>query len=281
MDLLPPVINSTDVAGHLSAKAAKEMGLVEGVPVFGGGGDVPLTAVGSGCLELNDTHIYVGTSGWVVSNVNKRMVDIQNFVASILGAIPGEYCYVAEQETSGACLQWVRDHMALNEIGVYLEAQNITEKTEEYESLFDFLNKIISETPEGSGNVIFTPWLHGNRAPREDPHARGMFFNLGLDTGKRQMIRAVLEGMAFHKKWMLDAIEKKVPIGDTVRFVGGGARSDVGCQIMADITGKGIETIDNTQNTGTIGATVTCAVGLGLFDNFKDAKRMIDFKNNL
>jgi xylulokinase len=275
MDLLPPVYDATDIVGHLTPEAAGQMGLVEGIPVLGGGGDVPLTTIGSGGLELHDTHIYIGTSGWVVSNVDKRMVDIGNFMASILGAIPGKYCYTAEQETSGACLQWVRDHLALDEIGVYLEAQHICEKNDEYNSLYDFLDEVVLQTPPGGGNVLFTPWLHGNRSPREDPYSRGMFFNLGLNTGKRQMIRSVLEGVAFHKRWMLEAMEKKIPRQETIRFVGGGAKSEVWCQIMADVTGRNIETIANTQNVGTIGATAVCGVGLNLFNSFQEAKTFI------
>jgi xylulokinase len=275
MDHLPPVMDSTDIVGHLLPGPAAELGLADSVPVFAGGGDVTLTGIGAGCLDLNDTHIYVGTSGWVSTNVNKRMVDVTNFCASILGAMPGVYNFTGEQETSGACLKWVRDHMALDEIGMYLEAQHVVEKTQEYNSLFDFLNAVIKQTPPGAGNVIFTPWLHGNRSPREDPYARGIFFNLSLDTGKRQMIRAVLEGMAFHKRWILEAMEKRVPYRETIRFVGGGAKSDVGCQIMADITGRAIETVADTQNVGTIGATVVCAVGLGLFKSFQEAKKLI------
>ena len=279
MDHLPPVVDSTDIIGELTASAAAEMGLMQGIPVFGGGGDVSLISIGSGCVDLNDTHVYIGTSGWVAACVDRRMVDVDNFIASILGAIPGKYNYTAEQETSGACLQWVRDHLALDEIGMYLEAQHICEKNQEYESLYDFLSSIINETPAGSGGVIFTPWLHGNRAPREDPFARGMFFNLNLNTGKRQLIRSVVEGMAFHKRWMLEAIEKRIPFRETLRFVGGGAKSSVACQIMADVTGKKIETISNTQNAGTIGATITCAVGLGLFHDFSEAKTFIPAEN--
>ncbi|MBP7584692.1 MAG: FGGY-family carbohydrate kinase [Spirochaetes bacterium] len=275
MEHLPKVVKSTDVAGHLTAKAAREMGLAEGLPVFGGGGDVPLTAIGSGCLDEHDTHVYIGTSGWVAANASKRMVDIPNFLASILGAIPGEYVYVGEQETSGACMQWVRDHLALDEIGLYLKAKHVVDKEKEFESLYDYLNKVILETPPGSGNVIFTPWLHGNRSPRQDPYARGMFFNLSLTTGKRQMIRSVVEGMIYHKRWILEAMEKKIPFRETLRFVGGGAKSEVTSQVLADITGRTVETIENTQNVGTIGATVACAVGLGIFSSFRDARRCI------
>jgi xylulokinase len=278
MNLLPPVVKSTDIVGHLLPGPAAEMGLAGGIPVFGGGGDTSLTTIGAGCTDLYDTHIYMGTSGWVSSNVDKRMVDIGNFMASILGALPGYYNYGGEEETAGACLKWVRDHLALDEIGVYLGARHIAEKTQEYDSLFDFMNEVIGKTQPGSGGVIFAPWLHGNRSPREDSYARGIFFNLSLDTGKRQMIRAVLEGIAFHTRWILEALEKKVPFRERLRFVGGGAKSEVGCQIMADVTGRTIETIDDPQNVGTIGATVVCAVGLGLLNSFFDAKRLIQVR---
>lgn len=278
MDLLPPVIDSTDVIGGLVPRAAEEMGLREGTPVFGGGGDTSLIAIGSGCTGLNNTHIYVGTSGWVAATVDKRMVDTTHFIASILGGIPGEYVYVAEQETSGACLQWVRDHLALDEIGVYLDARNVVDKNAEYESLYEFLNEVVAETAPGAGGLIFTPWLHGNRSPMEDAYARGVFFNLKLDTGKRQMIRSVLEGVAYHKRWMLEAVERKIPRQEVVRFVGGGAKSDVWCQIMADVTGRTVEVIENAQNAGTIGAAIVCGVGLGLLGSFREAHSLVALK---
>lgn len=278
MDHLPPVVDSTDKVGGLTEKAASEMGLKAGTPVFGGGGDVSLISLGAGCLTTNDTHVYVGTSGWVSSVVDKRMVDVGAFVASILGAIPGKYNYTAEQETSGLCLKWVKDHLALDEIGIYLEKQHVCEKESEYESLYDFLNKVISETEPGSGGVIFTPWFHGNRAPKEDPYARAMFFNLGLETGKRMMVRSVLEGDAMHKRWSLEAVEKRVPKQDVIRFAGGGAKSEVWCQIMADVTGKAVETIEEPQNAGALGAAVVSAIGLKIFNGFDEAKGMIPVK---
>lgn len=279
MDHLPEVRQSTDMVGGLTEKAASEMGLVPGTPVFGGGGDVSLISIGAGCLDLYDTNIYVGTSGWVSSCVDTRMFDIQNFIASIRGAIPSYYNYIAEQETSGLCLKWVRDHLALDEIGMYLQARHICETQSGYASLYEYLSSVVNESEPGAGGVIFTPWLQGNRAPREDPYARAMFFNIGLNTGKRMMIRAVLEGVAYHKRWLLEAVEKRVPRRESVRFVGGGAHSDVWCQIMADVTGRQIETIENPQNAGALGAAVVIAVGLGLFTSFEKAKAMIPVKH--
>jgi xylulokinase len=273
-DHLPRVQASTDRSGELTARAAKELGLSPGTPVFGGGGDISLIPIGSGCLNLNDTHIYVGTSGWVVANVDRRMVDVKNFMASICGAIPGHYNFVAEQETSGLCLQWVRDHLALDEIGVYLKNAD-THDVLENDDLYDLMNETIAQVAPGSGGVIFTPWLHGNRSPKEDPLARGMFFNIGLATGKRALIRSVLEGIAFHKRWMLEAIEKKVPRQDRLRFVGGGARSTVLCQIMADVTGHRIEVPKDPQNVGAAGAAIICGLGLGVIPSVEKARAMI------
>jgi xylulokinase len=273
-DHLPRVQEATDRSGELCARAAKELGLTRGTPVFGGGGDISLIPIGSGCLNLNDTHIYVGTSGWVVANVDRRMVDLKNFTASICGAIPGHYKYEAEQETSGLCLQWVRDHLALDEIGVYLK-ENKTPDVLENNDLYDLMNEKVAQIAPGSGGVIFTPWLHGNRSPREDPFARGMFFNIGLNTGKRALIRSVLEGIAFHKRWMLEAIEKKVPRQDSLRFVGGGAKSTVLCQIMADITGHKIEVPKDPQNVGAAGAAIICGLGLAAIPSVENAKKLI------
>jgi xylulokinase len=275
MDHLPPVVNSTDVVGTLTEGAAKEMGLSPGIPVFGGGGDTSMTSIGAGCVRNHDAHIYIGTSGWVAANLDKRKVDIGNFIASILGPIPGLYCYIAEAETAGACLAWVRDHLALDEIGIYLKEHPSADPEARKDRLFELLNRAVTETEPGAGSVIFTPWLHGNRAPREDSHARGMFFNLGLTTGKRMLIRSVLEGVAYHDRWMLEAIERVIPRRERIKLVGGGAKSEAWCQIMADVTGRKIETIERPQDAGAMGAAVVCGVGLGVIEDFQAASDFI------
>jgi xylulokinase len=275
VDHLPPVVHATNVVGHLTTQAAADLGLVEGIPVLGGGGDLSLISIGAGCFDRYDTHVYTGTSGWVVSTVDRRMTDVGGLIASILGAIPGWYNYIAEQETAGRCLQWVRDHLALDEIGIYLETHPHSDQVEKYASLYDFLNQEVEKVPPGSNGVIFTPWLHGNRSPFEDPHARGMFFNIGLETGKRDLVRAVLEGVTYHQRWMLERIETKIPRQETLRFVGGGAQSAAWGQILADVTGRRIEVIENAQNVGTVGAAIVCGVGLGALESFQAAKPLI------
>lgn len=273
---LPKVIKTTDIAGRLREEQAAELGLAPGTPVMGGGGDATLIGIGAGCTEMGDTHIYCGTSGWVSTIVDKQMVDTQAMIASAAGAIEGRFNYFAEMETAGKCLEWVRDHLALDEIGIYLEKKDIAGDPETvYSSLYDYMSEVIGKSPAGAGGVIFTPWLHGNRCPFEDPKSAGMFFNITLDTGKTELLRAVVEGVCYHLRWMLECEDKKTKTSDTIRFCGGGALSDVTSQILADITGRRIEVGKSPQNVGSVGAALTAAVGIGEADSISKIAGMI------
>lgn len=269
MEHLPEIIRSTDRVGGLTAKAAAELGLKEGTPVFGGGGDSSLIGVGAGCVNNGDTHIYWGTSGWVITVTDKQMVDVTAMIAAIVGAQPGHFNYFAEMETAGKCLEWAKNQLALDGIDIY------GEKSTTDENPYDLMSRAAASIPAGSGGVLFTPWLHGNRCPFEDPNASGMFFGLGLETTKAHMIRAVLEGVCYHLRWMLESQNKKLKTAEPIRFVGGGAISDVTCQILADVTGRSIETVDNPQNVGSVGAAAVMAVGMGIIPNLESVQAFI------
>ncbi len=276
MSHLPRIIKTTDEAGKLSAMAAIELGLPEGTPVFGGGGDATLIGVGAGCTRIGDTHIYSGTSGWVSTVVGKQLVDVDAMIAAIVGAQSERYNYFAEMETAGKCLEWVKDHLALDEIGIFLEKKNVAEDQESvYTSLYDYLTQTVQKAEPGAGGVIFTPWLHGNRCPFEAPEAAGMFFNVKLETGKTEMIRAVLEGVCYHLRWMLECQERKINCSESIRFVGGGALSPVTCQMLADITGRSIETLSSPQNAGSVGAAAITGVGLGIISELDSVRSFI------
>jgi Sugar (pentulose and hexulose) kinases len=275
-DHFPKVIPSTEKAGLLTAEAAMELQLAEGTPVFGGGGDASLIGVGAGAVAEGDTHIYLGTSGWVSTVVNRQIIDASSMIASIVGARPRHYHYFCELETAGKCLEWVKNHLALDEIGIYLEKKQISDSQETmYRSLYDYMMHAIKDVPAGSNGVIFTPWLHGNRCPFEDSNARGLFFNISIETGKTELIHAVLEGICYHLRWQLESQERKIKTSEAIRFVGGGALAPLTCQILADILGRKIETVDSPQNAGAIGAAVTAAVGLGLISSIDEAKALI------
>jgi xylulokinase len=276
MEHLPEVIKSTDKVGGLNGKAADDLGLVSGIPVFGGGGDATLIGIGAGCVEVGDTHIYSGTSGWVSTIVDKQKVDTGKMIAAIVGAQSGRYNYFAEMETAGKCLEWVKDHLALDEIDIYLEKKHVAESQEAiYKSLYDYLMKTVRQIGPGAGGVIFTPWLHGNRCPFEDPNAAGIFFNITLDTGKTELIRAVLEGVCYHLRWMLECQEEKIKTSKSIRFVGGGALSTITAQILADITGHTVDVVGNPQNVGAVGAAALIGVGLGIIPNLESIKNYI------
>lgn len=273
---MPEIINSTDIAGNLLNERAEELGLPSSIPVFGGGGDASMITIGAGATEVDDCYIYTGTSGWVSLTVKKEKIDISSRIASIIGAQKGYYSFFAEQETAGRCLQWIAEHLAKDEINLYLSDKSIVDDPEsKYSSLYDFLIESIEQIEPGADSVIFTPWLHGNRAPFEDPYSRGIFFNIAIDTGKRTLIRAVVEGIIFHQKWLLESIKKSFPVSGPLRFVGGGALSPVIAQIMADILGYTIQTINDPQNCGAAGAALTAAIGLNFIEGFDQVKKYI------
>ena len=272
---MPEIIECTDLAGKLTERAAKELGLAEGTPVFGGGGDTTFVNIGAGCTKPGDTHIYVGTSGWVSTFLNYQTVDIGAMITGVLSAKRGYFNYYAELETAGKCFEWVMEHLALDEVGIYLEKTRITDVESKYVSLYDYLSEEVSKVPPGANGVIFTPWLHGNRCPFEDSNAGGMFFNIRVENGKRDMIRAVLEGICYHLRWLLECETKKVKTSDTIRFVGGGALSPVTCQMLADITGRKIETIDHTQEVGAMGAALVVTAGIKGLDVMDLSSRLV------
>ncbi|MBR6403988.1 MAG: FGGY-family carbohydrate kinase [Eubacterium sp.] len=272
---MPDIIECTDIAGYLTGKAAKELGLIEGIPVFGGGGDTTFVNIGAGCTKPGDTHIYVGTSGWVSTFMDYQTVDINAMITGVLSAKKGYYNYYAELETAGKCFEWVINHVALDEVGVYLDKIPITDVESKYISIYDYISEEISKVPPGANGVIFTPWMHGNRCPFEDSNAGGIFFNIKIENSKRDMLRAVLEGICYHLRWLLECEEDKVKTSETIRFVGGGALSCVTCQMLADITGRPIETVNNTQEVGAIGTALVVAAGIRGDDVFELAKQLI------
>lgn len=280
---LPKIKESTEKVGEITEKAAAELGLSAGTAVYGGGGDASLIGVGAGAVEDGDTHIYSGTSGWVGTVVPEQLVDAGAMMAAIVGADPKSYNYFGELETSNKCVGWVKDHLALDEIGVFLKKYgNAADSFEQVEfNMYDYLEEVIATIPAGANGVVFTPWLHGNRCPFEDPNAAGMFFNIRLETGKTELIRSVVEGICFHMRWMLERQEtkvKKFKSNDTVRFCGGGALGATTCQILADILQRDVEIVDSPQNIGAVGAAACIAVGTGMIPTMKDVKKLIPAK---
>jgi xylulokinase len=254
---LPELIESTDRVGELLKGPAQELGLAEGTPVFAGGGDLSLCQLGAGCTDVGDVNVYSGTSGWVCTTVDKLHLDIGNVIASVVGAGTNTYNYVAESETAGKCMDWSRDR---------IERMGMS-----FDDLFDY----IKDTPAGSNGVVFSPWMHGNRCPFEDSNARGLFFNIDVDSHGSDLIKSVIEGVCLHMRWMLEATEETFKTRPTVRFTGGSAMSPLIAQILSDVLGREVETVENPRLVGAMGAAALMAVSLKLIDKVGDIKNII------
>lgn len=262
---LPDMIKSTDVVALLKPKIADELGLNHNVKVFGGSPDLHMAAIGSGAVKDYEGHIYIGTSSWVICHVPMKKTDIFHNMASVPSANPSKYFVVTEQESAGQCLSYLRDNI--------LFYHSKEDKPHEYSELDD----IAKQVPAGSYKLIFTPWLYGERTPIEDETVRGGFHNLSLKHNLDHAVRAVFEGVAFNSRWVLKYVERfcgrKL---DPIHLVGGGATSDVWCQIYADILNRTIKRVKDPIQTNARGAAFVAAVGLGEID-FTDISKYIEF----
>jgi len=134
----------------------------------------------------------------------------------------------------------------------------------------------VTKIPPGSNYLLFTPWIYGERAPINDCYVRATFLNLSAEHTREDMLRAVYEGVAYNIRWIVEIVEKefKLPLPQ-LRVVGGGAKGKPWMQIMADVTGRKIETVSDPQEAGAVGAALIAAVGLGIYPDFESLKKVI------
>jgi xylulokinase len=260
----PPLVRSVDRVGGLTAEAARDCGLLEGTPVFGGGGDVPGAAVGSGAVGEGEGHIYLGTSGWV-GVVTHRTPTGRHGVVTIHSADPDRALLLAEMETAGACLKWIADEFYRHE-----------QADPDIPNVYALMDQDVGTIPPGSDFLICTPWMYGERSPVADTWVRSTFFNLSADHSREHLLRAVYEGVAYNLRWIIEIVETHFgfPL-PALRVVGGGARGAPWMQIIADVTGRRVETVVNPQEAGAVGAALTAAVGLGLYPDFEALKKVV------
>jgi xylulokinase len=247
---LPELLAATDIVGPLLPGPAGELGVPAGIPVVAGAPDIQSAGIGAGATQDYQAHLYVGTSSWLTCHVPFKKTDLLHNMASLPAPIPGRYFVADEQETAGAALTFLRDRVLFGDdppAAAYAE--------------FD---RMAAQAPPGSGGVIFTPWLYGERTPVEDRFVRGGFHNLSLSASRDDLVRAVFEGVALNARWLLRAVERFTGHRlEPIRFIGGGARSDVWCQIFADVLGRTIEQVADPVNANARGAGLLAAVALG------------------
>lgn len=247
---LPELLPSASVVGTLQPGPAAELGIAPGATVVTATGDTMSAAVGSGAVADFAAHLYVGTSSWIQCHVPFKRTDPLRAIASLPAALPGRYLVSCEQQTAGASLKVLREEWLAG--------------TPEAQAGYAALDALAAAAPPGSGRVIFTPWLNGERTPVDDHLVRGGFHNLSLDTTRAQLVRAVLEGVALNARWMQDSVERFIrrPVGD-LRFIGGGALSDLWCQIFADVLDRRILRVQDPVNANVRGAAFLAGLALG------------------
>ncbi len=269
---LPDLLPSTSVLGSLTPEAAAELGLSPEVQVVAGTPDIHSAAVGSGATRDLEAHLYVGTSSWLTCHVPFKKTDLLRNMASLPSAIPGRYFIANEQETAGACMSFLRDNLLFHGDGLT--------PLPPPPNLYAQFDELAAGAPPGSGGLIFTPWLYGERTPVEDHLIRGGFHNLTLSTTRPQLIRSVLEGVAYNARWLLEAVETFAGRRlDPIRIIGGGARSELWCQIYADVLGRTIDQVDEPLEANVRGAAIVAAVGLGHM-SFDDAPNCVTVRRS-
>jgi xylulokinase len=217
--------------------------------------------MGSGAVLDYQTHLAISTTSWISCPVPMKKTDVLRQIASVPGLTPGRFLVADNHDTGGLCLQWLRDNVIGPADGV-LDGQ-----VDAPPPSFDALTALAGRVPAGSGDVLFTPWLAGERSPVDDRHARGGFHNLSLATTRAHLVRAVLEGVAYNSRWLHDAVERFVRRRlDPVRVIGGGATSDLWCQIHADVMGRTMERVAEPLHANLRGAATLAAVALGEVD---------------
>jgi xylulokinase len=254
----PHLCNTTDIVGKVSKKAAEELGVKEGIPVFGGCCDIAALAIGTGSCSLGDAHAYLGTSGWIgyvlphdpdavyVPPLDKEK-DIGFYGLGI---------------SVGPSTNWIVDQLYLNE------------KEELGSKVWTLIDKELENIGPGSGRLIAAPWFFGGRPPFSSGEARAIFANLNSSHTRAHMMSAVMEGICYTMRQNLEELNKKTPIPlERLTVCGGGTNNAHWMQAMANILKIDIIIPENSENAGAIGAAYCALIGLGIcksFDTIKD-----------
>jgi len=253
---LPKLKPTNGILGTLRADIAHEWGMRETVQVVMGSPDMHTAAVGSGAVQDYEAHLYIGTSSWLLCHVPFKKTDLTHNMAALPSGIPGRYVLTNEQDCAGVCLQYLRDN-----IFFYPDPLSSGEKPVNAFRLFD---EIAARTAAGSDRLIFTPWLYGERSPVDDKFVRGGFFNQSLHTTREHMVRAVFEGVAYNSRWLLKYVEQFIKRRvEAINIVGGGAKSDIWCQIHADVMGRRICQVKDPILANLRGAALLASAALG------------------
>lgn len=255
-DKLPTMQASHAALGPLREEVAGALGLRPGVTVYTGSPDHQAAGIGSGAVRDYHGHLYVGTSSWIQCPLSFKKTDVLHSIATLPTAMPGKYYCANEQDLAGGCLPFLLKNILFHD--------NALQQTPPPPERYEVVDQIAADVPAGSHRLMFFPWLNGERTPVDDEAIRGGLINLSTTTTQDHIVRAVMEGVAYNTRWSLHYVEKfigqKMP---SLRIVGGGALSDVWCQIFANVLNRNIERVRAPREANARGAALIAAVGMG------------------
>lgn len=245
---LPRPVPSITIAGEVTRDAANATGLRAGTPVVIGGGDGACAAVGAGVVEPGDCYCNIGSSAWISFASDAPLPDAAQRTFTFHHLHPARYTPMGTMQTAGGARDWFR---------------RLTGEISDQE---------IAQVPAGANDVLFLPYLIGERSPWWNPHARGAFVGLTMSHTRAEMARAVMEGVSYNLRLILDALESQGAAIPSVRFIGGGAQSAVWQQMLADVLGKPIQLLELQAEATSWGAAVAGGIGAGIYRDWDIAR---------
>jgi xylulokinase len=263
--LLPVLHPATDVVGAVLPSAAKETGLAQGTPVVIGGGDGCCAAAGAGVVREGSAYNYLGSSAWIAVASPKPIFDPDMRTFTFAHLMPGMFAPTGTMQAAGASYQWLRDTACLTEkesagkMGV---------------SPYELMNLKAEQSPPGANGLMFFPYLLGERSPRWNPDARGVYFGLSVAHTRADIIRATLEGITLNLKEILNSFVRQGAQIEAMRVIGGGASGRFWRQILADVYGIPAQRPALLVEATSLGAALAGGIGVGIYPGWEMAEQL-------
>lgn len=259
--MLGMMYESPGITGTVHQLAAEATGLPVGTPVAAGAGDNPAAAIGTGIVCQGSAFNTIGSSAVIYAVSDELRLDLQGRVHSLCASVPGKWTVMSCTQGAGLSLKWLRDTCCAAEI-----EQAHREQVDPYR----IMDTLAAEVPVGADKLLFLPYLMGERSPHPDPLCRGTFVGLSARHGRGALIRAVMEGVAYSQRECLDVFrEMGVPV-KTMTVCGGGGRSLLWRQMLADVYGCPVTTLQVDEG-GALGAALLAGVGVGAYATVEQA----------
>ncbi len=263
--LLGKVYESCEVTGTLTKKMAELTGLNEGTIVVGGAGDNAAAAVGTGVVEDGKAFTTIGTSGVVFAHTSSISIDALGRVHTCCAAVPGAWHVMGVTQGAGLSLKWFRDNFC----GSEKETAKLMGVDEYY-----LMDKEAESVEVGSNRLLYLPYLMGERTPHLDPNARGVFFGLSAMHTKKDMLRAVMEGVSYSLRDCIEVFrEMKININDMMAC-GGGGSSPLWRSMLADLYNCPVKTLASKEGPA-LGVALLASVGAGIYSSVSEACKQV------